>query len=57
MMLPRHVARIEIRRTYIILVVNPKRKKRWWEHNIKIELKETDCEFANRIQLSQDWIY
>jgi hypothetical protein len=58
-----HVARIgEGRGVYSILVWRPKgkrplgRRRRRWEDNIKIDLRETGIDGANWIQLTQDGV-
>ena len=50
-----HVARMEqCRNAYRVLVGNPESKRRRWEDNIKMDLREVGCDARDWIALSED---
>jgi hypothetical protein len=53
-----HAARIGEKRNSYVLVGKPERRyMRRWEDNIKIDLRERDCEDVNWMHVSQDRVY
>ena len=56
--LAKHVARLELfRNACIVSVGKPEGKKRRWEDNIKMNLREGGCDAGNGIDLAQDRVH